>query len=490
MKSNGSDETGGSAGSGDRYDRTQSHDIFAISPLDGRYKDRLKGLEKYFSEGALIRYRIGVEAQWLIYLHEVLPDLKPLPPKILDYLQGAGFDHNSGEPHALESADLEQVKAIESKTNHDVKAVEYYLRGKLGALGASPQILAMIHFACTSEDINNLAYGLMLKNYRDKRLVPLYDQLLQVLSSLVSRYKGHAILARTHGQTASPTTMGKELAVFAHRLSRQRNRLVLQPIEGKINGAVGNYNAHVAAYPDVSWPKIAKIFLVDYLGLFQNPLTTQIENHDSLIETLEILHHINAILIGLCRDLWSYTSIGYFKQKTSPDEVGSSTMPHKVNPIDFENAEGNLGIAMGLIRHFNEKLPISRWQRDLTDSTVMRSIGVIMGHTELAWKSLQKGLQKIDLDPQRTALDLDQSWEVLAEPLQTVLRRFGVVDAYERLKQATRGLGLTRQGYLDLVASSHEIPEEFRSRLMKLEPYQYTGLAERLAEDYVSRGTP
>jgi adenylosuccinate lyase len=282
--------------------------------------------------------------------------------------------------------------------------------------------------------------------------------------------------------------MGKELAVFAHRLSRQRSRLVLQPIEAKINGAVGNYNAHKTAYPDIPWPKVAKDFLVDHLGLSQNPLTTQIENHDSLVELLSILKHLNVILTGLCRDLWSYISIGYFRQKASPHEVGSSTMPHKVNPIDFENAEGNLGLAVGLISHLSEKLPISRWQRDLTDSTVLRSLGVVMGHTELAWKSLQKGLQKIDLDPAKTRQDLDQSWEVLSEPVQTVLRRFGVVDAYERLKAATRGVGLSKQGYQDLVKSCHEIPEEYRKQLLQLEPHRYIGLAEHLAEDFLSQG--
>lgn len=454
--------------------------LWAVSPLDGRYRSKLSGLGAVVGEGGLIGYRAYVEAQWLLHLAEV-PHLKAslvltsADRKILDDFRPAAAA--SFAPH---------VKEIEQTTNHDVKAVEYLLQQRLRDAGATPATLAFIHFACTSEDINNLAYALMLKDLRAHRLLPSMTALTHDLANKAAQYADLAMLARTHGQTASPTTVGKEMAVFGRRLWRQTERLRTLGLEGKINGAVGNYNAHRVAYPDVDWEGVAKTFVEGRLGLVFNPLTTQIENHDSLVEFAAILGHFNTILIGLCRDFWGYISLGYFRQKVNDKEVGSSTMPHKVNPIDFENAEGNLGIANALASHFVEKLPVSRWQRDLSDSTVLRALGTLVGHSELAWRSLATGLGKVTADPARLALDLDGAWEVLAEPVQTVMRRHGVVDAYERLKAATRGQAVTRAILIDLIDATKELPEAAKAALRALTPKAYIGDAAMLARRFAT----
>ncbi len=453
----------------------------AVSPLDGRYRTQLTGLGDIASESGLIGYRLYVEAQWLLHLANE-PQLKPFI-KMTDHVAQALKEFT---PPPLDPNIAARVKGIERTTNHDVKAVEYHLRDYLTNISASPETLSFIHFACTSEDINNLSYALMLKDARDRRVTPLLDQLLKELSSKSVAHAALPMLSRTHGQTASPTTLGKELAVFGRRLLRQRRTLVALPIEGKINGAVGNYNAHVVAFPEVDWPEVSRSFIKRRLGLSFNPLTTQIENHDSLVEFVTTLSHINTILIGLSRDIWGYISLGYFRQEVREGEVGSSTMPHKVNPIDFENAEGNLGLANALARHFAEKLPISRWQRDLSDSTVLRSLGSLLGHTELGWRSFLKGLGKIAVDHDRLSADLSQAWEVLAEPVQTVMRRYGVVDAYERLKAATRGRPtVTRDVLHVLVDECTQLPPAAKAQLKAMTPAQYVGLGERLTHEFV-----
>lgn len=453
----------------------------AITPLDGRYRAKLDGLARLVSEGGLIRYRLRVESRWLLFLGTI--------PAI-----ASGFDLTPAVRAELMrdcltagDASERRVKSIEQTTNHDVKAVEYLMRERLTAVGASPQVLAHLHFACTSEDINNLSYALMLKDWRDQRLLPLVDKVILALADKAESFAALAMLARTHGQTASPTTLGKELAVFGHRLLRQRERLAQQPIEGKINGAVGNFNAHLSAFPALDWAQLAQNFVQAELGLAYNPLTTQIENHDSMVEALGHVRLLSTIAIGLCRDVWGYVSLGYFSQKSLPGEVGSSTMPHKVNPIDFENAEGNFGLGAALAAHFQDKLPISRWQRDLSDSTVLRAFGEIAGHTELALQSLLKGLGKIEAAPARLAADLDSAWEVLAEPIQTVLRRYGVADAYERLKAATRGQAVGREALHSLIRAATELPESERLRLLELTPAAYIGAAPQLARDFVRR---
>lgn len=453
--------------------------LFAISAVDGRYRSKVGELSEICSEAGLIANRIRVEAAWLLQLAE-------------DPALGQDLSLTPSLKSALERLTVEppkeacyKVKDYEATTNHDVKAVEYYLRDELSAAGAQDAQLAFIHFACTSEDINNLAYAMMLKDGRDRALLPLWDLILADLKDKVSQFKDLPMLSRTHGQTASPTTLGKELAVFAHRLNRKRSQLLDLKLEGKMSGAVGNYNAHISAYPDVDWPLISRKLIEDRLGLKQNPLTTQIENHDSMIEFCEIVKHFNTILIGFSRDIWSYISIGYFKQQSKAGEVGSSTMPHKVNPIDFENAEGNLGIANGLITHLADKLPISRWQRDLSDSTVQRVLGTVFGHCLVAYRSLLKGLGKIEVNEARLAEDLDKSWEVMAEPVQTVMRRFGVMDAYERLKAATRGQAVNAEAIQGIINDSEEIPQSLKEKLMSLSPRDYTGLAGKLAEDFL-----
>ena len=451
------------------------HTLNAISPVDGRYLGKLQDLTDLVSESALIKARIKVEAHWLLYLAEhaeIQKDLVLTAPvkKALE-----GLSQSPADSAAL------KVKEIEATTNHDVKAVEYYIREVLLEAGADNKVLAFIHFACTSEDINNLSYGLILKDAREKSLIPTMDQIISHLSEMAVTHKETPMLSRTHGQTASPTTLGKECAVFAHRLQRQRVQLESLKILGKMNGAVGNYNAHLIAYPTIQWHEFSKGFIKN-LGLEQNPLTTQIENHDSMVEYFDCVKRFNTILIGFCRDIWSYISIGYFRQKPKEGEVGSSTMPHKVNPIDFENAEGNLGIANSLLGHFAEKLPISRWQRDLSDSTVQRAIGPAFGHSVLAYKSCLKGLHKLHVQEGTLLKDLDEAWEVLGEAVQTVLRRYGAHDAYEQLKKATRGQSVTKEALHDLIDSSAILPQEVKQTLKNLHPKDYTGCANILVE--------
>jgi len=458
-----------------------NHALGALSPLDGRYHREVKDLAPLVSESGLINYRLRVEAAWLLHLasepavaHELT--WSPSARSLLE-----GLARGEGPSSAA------RVREIEQSTNHDVKACEYHLRELLAAAGANTRALAFVHFALTSEDVNNLAYALMLEEARKSQILPLMDAILLDLRAKAAQYASTAMLARTHGQPASPTTLGKEFAVFGHRLTRQREHFAKLRLEGKLNGAVGNYNAHLAAYPDVDWIDMTRRFIEQGLGLVQNPFTTQIENHDSMIEYLDALRRFDIILIGLARDLWGYIAIGHFSQKLRDSEVGSSTMPHKVNPIDFENAEGNLGIACALIQHFAEKLPISRWQRDLSDSTVQRNLGTILGHSAVAMKSMLKGLSKITAEEDRIARELNGAWEVLAEPIQTVMRRYGIIDAYERLKEATRGRPVTEDLLRDLIRNCPEIPKPERERLLTLTPSTYTGWAARLAQDFAAR---
>jgi len=440
-----------------------------LSPLDGRYAGKTGPLRALFSEFGLMRLRTRVELRWL----EALADsgaagaLAPLEPGARAHLQSiaAGFD----------LGDAERIKALEAETNHDVKAVEYYLRERLASREDTRSLLAFIHFACTSEDINNLAYGLMLVQGREQVLLPAMRALAERLRGLAHAHASVAMLARTHGQSASPTTLGKELANVTARLERQIAQLEAVTVLGKMNGAVGNFNAHLAACPEADWPAIAAAF-VRGLGLEWNPYTTQIEPHDCIAEYLHALCRFNTVVIDLCRDCWGYVSLGYFRQRQVEGEIGSSTMPHKVNPIDFENAEGNLGIANALAEKLARKLPVSRWQRDLTDSTALRNLGVVAGHSLLAWDACLKGLGKLEVDREAMAADLDGAWEVLAEAVQTVMRRWGVADSYEQLKALTRGRPVDR-ATLHAFIRSAAIPEAERARLLALTPADYVGNA-------------
>jgi adenylosuccinate lyase len=448
--------------------------LAALSPLDGRYARTLDPLRAYFSEQALIRYRVRIELAWLEALasERAIKELKPFAPKTKSALQKV--------VEAFSEGDAEKIKRIEAETNHDVKAIEYWLKGKLGEDPQAQRSLEFIHFACTSEDINNLAYALMLREAREQVMLPRLDELVEALKRLAHRHAGLAMLSRTHGQPASPTTLGKEMANFAHRLARARSRIAAVPVMGKANGAVGNYNAHVAAYPGFDWERFGRRF-VERLGLQFNPYTTQIEPHDWLAELLDAYAGANSILLDLDRDLWGYVSLGYFRQKTKKGEVGSSTMPHKVNPIDFENSEGNIGIANALLRHLADKLPVSRWQRDLSDSTAQRNVGAALGHSLLAYASCLRGLAKLEADPARLAEDLDANWEVLAEAVQQVMRRHGVPEAYEKLKDMSRGKRLDRAQLAEFVKAL-DIPDEAKKRLLALTPGKYTGLAAELAK--------
>jgi len=449
--------------------------LTALSPLDGRYHNRVAALRGTFSELGLIRLRVRIEIEWLKTLaaEPSIPEVPPFSPPTIVQLDDVSAKFSE--------ADGESIKATEARINHDVKAVEYFLREKLVGNREVMKVAEFFHFACTSEDINNLAHALMLKRARDEIMLPALDKVIEKLAKLTAELADCAMLARTHGQPASPTTMGKELANVAHRLLRARERIADVKITGKFNGAVGNYNAHVAAYPGVNWERIAR-GLVERLGLEFNAYTTQIEPHDSLAELFDAFARANTILIDLDRDLWGYISLGYFRQKAKPDEVGSSTMPHKVNPIDFENSEGNLGIANALLRHLAEKLPVSRWQRDLTDSTVLRNMGVALGHALLGYDSCLKGLDKLDADRGRIAADLNANWEVLAEPIQTVMRRHGIADAYEKLKTLTRGKeGITREA-LHAFINGLALPDAEKQRLLALTPATYIGKATELAK--------
>ena len=449
--------------------------LLALSPLDGRYAGKVAALRPIFSEFGLIKARVRVEVEWLLALADEpgIVELAPLSAGAIARLRALsdGFD----------STDAARVKAIEATTNHDVKAVEYFIKEKLKDDASLASALEFVHFACTSEDINNLSYSLMLRQARADVLLPALDTLLEGLRVLAHAHAGLPMLSRTHGQTASPTTVGKELANVVARLQRQRRQLAAIEMPGKINGAVGNYNAHAIAYPDLDWRAFAQRF-VHSLGLDFNAYTTQIEPHDGIAELCDVQRRINIIAIDLCRDLWGYISQGYFKQTVKAGEVGSSTMPHKVNPIDFENAEGNFGIANSLLGHFSEKLPISRWQRDLTDSTVLRALGTAFGHSLIAFDSLARGLGKLSVNPERLAADLDAAWEVLAEPVQTVMRRHGLPNPYEQLKALTRGHGIDQAALREFVATL-DLPADAKKRLAELTPASYIGLAEALARE-------
>ncbi|MGD9601304.1 MAG: adenylosuccinate lyase [Gammaproteobacteria bacterium] len=449
--------------------------LTALSPLDGRYARHTVALREHLSEFGLIRARTRIEVRWLQCLaaHPGIPELAPFSADEHAWLDAivAGFS----------LADATRIKAIEQTTNHDVKAVEYFLRERCEAHPTLARAIPFLHFACTSEDINNLAHALMLRDARDGVLLPKYRAIEAALVALAHDSADAAMLARTHGQPATPTTMGKELANVVARLRRQAGQLASVPLLGKFNGAVGNYNAHLAAFPDVDWPAVSRGF-VSSLGLEWNPYTTQIEPHDCIAEFCAAGQRLNTILIDFCRDAWGYISIGYFRQQRVASEVGSSTMPHKVNPIDFENAEGNCGVANALFEHFAAKLPISRWQRDLTDSTVLRNLGAALGYTVIALESCRRGLGKLALDRARLDADLDAAWEVLAEPIQTVMRRYGIADSYEVLKGLTRGARIERadlHAFIDTLA----LPDSERGRLKALSPATYLGDAIRLARE-------
>ncbi|MBA8887977.1 adenylosuccinate lyase [Dokdonella fugitiva] len=450
-----------------------SSTLTALSPLDGRYAGKTAALRPIFSEYGLMHRRVQVELRWLLALADE-PKIAEVPP-----LSTAARAALLAIGDAFSEADGERIKEIERTTNHDVKAVEYFIKEKVAGHAELAAAKEFIHFACTSEDINNLAYALMLRDARDGVLLPAFDAVAAKLRALAHEHAALPMLSRTHGQTASPTTLGKEIANVLARLERQRRQIAAVELTGKINGAVGNYNAHVVAYPEVDWPVFARRF-VESLGLVFNPYTTQIEPHDCVAEIGDAVRRANTILVDFARDVWGYISLGYFRQQLKAGEVGSSTMPHKVNPIDFENAEGNFGLANALFEHFSAKLPISRWQRDLTDSTVLRALGTAFGHTQIALDALQRGLGKLNAAPDRLAADLDASWEVLAEAVQTVMRRYGLPEPYEQLKALTRGQGITRDALLGFVASL-ELPADAKQRLLALVPGGYVGLAPGLA---------
>ncbi len=456
--------------------------LLALSPIDGRYAAKVDALRPIFSEFGLIKARVRVEVEWLLALaaEPGIVELKPFSDGAAAKLRALAKDFSV--------EDAASVKAIERTTNHDVKAVEYFIKEQLKSLpstgsgddGELGPALEFVHFACTSEDINNLSYALMLSEARESVLLPALGKLTDSLRELAHAHATLPMLSRTHGQTASPTTVGKEFANVVARLERQRKQLTNVELLGKINGAVGNYNAHVVAYPDVDWPAFAQRFVTS-LGLTLNPYTTQIEPHDCIAELCDAQRRINTIVIDLCRDVWGYISLGYFKQSVKAGEVGSSTMPHKVNPIDFENAEGNLGIANALLTHFSEKLPISRFQRDLTDSTVLRALGTAFGHSLVALDALQRGLCKLNANPERIAADLNAAWEVLAEPIQTVMRRYGLPNPYEQLKALTRGHGIDAEAMRTFI-NSLDLPADAKQRLLDLTPGSYTGLAAELGK--------
>ena len=449
--------------------------LTAISPIDGRYGSKTERLRSVFSEYGLIRYRVIVEVRWLQHL-AANPEITEVPE--------FSAEANAQLNQLAESFTLEQamrIKEIERTTNHDVKAVEYLIKETIADSAELNAVSEFVHFACTSEDINNLSHALMLKEGRDQVMVPALQDIADQLSAMAREFAEVPMLSRTHGQTASPTTVGKEFANVAFRLQRQITQINNVPMLGKINGAVGNYNAHISAYPAIDWPASAKQF-IEQLGLEHNPYTTQIEPHDYMAELFDGLARANTILIDFARDIWGYISVGYFKQKTIAGEVGSSTMPHKVNPIDFENAEGNMGIANALYGHLAAKLPISRWQRDLTDSTVLRNMGVGLGYSLIACASLDKGIGKLQLNHERLAADLDSSWEVLAEPIQTVMRRYGIEEPYEKLKALTRG-NVMDQDTIQSFIDSLEMPDQAKAELKALTPGLYTGNASQQAKD-------
>jgi adenylosuccinate lyase len=447
--------------------------LTAVSPVDGRYGSKTADLRPIFSEFGLIRHRVLVEVRWLQALADEagIPEVPPLSGHARNILDGIAENFSEDDAH--------RVKNIERTTNHDVKAVEYFIKERITGNVELEAVSEFIHFACTSEDINNLSHALMLREGRGQVLIPQMDEIIAAVRVLAHDLADLPMLSRTHGQPASPTSLGKEMANVVHRLVRQRDQVAGVPLLGKINGAVGNYNAHLAAYPDLDWSAFARRF-VESFGLDWNPYTTQIEPHDYMAELFDAVTRFNTILIDFCRDVWGYISLGYFRQKTVAGEIGSSTMPHKVNPIDFENAEGNLGIANALLGHLAQKLPVSRWQRDLTDSTVLRNLGVGLAHTSIALQSAMKGISKLEADPQRLTADLDGNWEVLAEAIQTVMRRYGVDRPYERLKELTRGRRMGREE-MESFVDTLEIPEAAKAQLKALSPFSYTGNAAKQA---------
>jgi len=453
--------------------------LSAISPIDGRYADKTWDLRSICSEYGLIRYRLIVEVRWLQALaaEPEVGDIEPFSAEATEFLDSLvnDFDINEGQ----------QVKSIEDTTNHDVKAVEYYLRNKIKNVDEIAHVNEFIHFGCTSEDINNLAYAQMLRDARDDNLLPAIDRVIEEISALAEAHADTPMLSRTHGQSASPTTLGKEMAVFVQRLVRQRALLAEVTIFGKMNGAVGNYNAHFAAYPNADWPGIATRFIRG-MNLEVSPATTQIEPHDFIAEFFHALMRVNTVLLDFSKDIWGYISLGYFKQATVEGEVGSSTMPHKVNPIDFENAEGNLGLANAIMDHLAAKLPISRWQRDLTDSTVLRNLGVGLAHGGVAYASLLKGINKLEANPARLDADLEDNWIVLAEAVQTVMRIRGISGAYEQLKALTRGKVIDANAMRDFIESL-DIPADDKARLKAMRPHDYVGNAPEQAR--AIRGT-
>lgn len=449
--------------------------LTAISPVDGRYGAKTQELRAIFSEFGLLRFRVEVEVRWLQALAEHA-DIREVPA--LSAEANAYLDQIVAN---FCEADGQRIKDIESTTNHDVKAVEYFLKEKVEALPELAAVSEFIHFACTSEDINNNAHALMLKAGREQVIAPYCQQLVSEVKRLAAQYRDVPMLSRTHGQPASPTTLGKEMANVAYRLERQLKQILAVEMLAKINGAVGNYNAHMSAYPEVDWHDFAEKF-VTRLGLDFNPYTTQIEPHDYIAELFDALARFNTILLDFDRDVWGYISVGYFKQRTVAGEIGSSTMPHKVNPIDFENSEGNLGLANAIFNHLAAKLPVSRWQRDLTDSTVLRNLGVAVGYSLIAYQATLKGISKLEANPVALAEDLDQNWEVLAEPIQTVMRRYGIEKPYEKLKELTRGKRVDAEGmrtFIDGLA----LPESVKDELKLLTPANYIGRAIQLTDE-------
>ncbi len=445
------------------------NELTAISPVDGRYGSKTAAFRDLFSEYGLIRHRVLVEVRWFQALanNNEIAEVPALDETALNVLNSI-VDNFS-------VTDAERIKTIERTTNHDVKAVEYFLKEKIQGNATLEASNEFLHFACTSEDINNLSHGLMLKAGREKVLLPAMDEIIDNLTKQAQEFAAQPMLSRTHGQTASPTTVGKELANVVYRLRKQRDQVAETEIYGKANGAVGNYNAHISAYPEIDWPAFSQQF-IESIGLQINPFTIQIEPHDYMAEMFDAISRFNTILIDLSRDIWAYISNAYFKQKTVAGEIGSSTMPHKVNPIDFENAEGNLGIANALFNHLSLKLPVSRWQRDLTDSTVLRNLGVGFAHSLIAYQSLLKGLNKLEINVDVIEADLNASWEVLAEPIQTVMRRYGIENPYEKLKELTRGKTITQQAFKEFIQTL-DIPEDARQKLLKLTPLNYIGNA-------------
>lgn len=448
--------------------------LTAVSPLDGRYASKTEELRSIFSEYGLMRFRVQVELTWLRHL-AACPQIKEVP-----HFSKETEDFISSIIKNFSVEDALDIKKREAVTNHDVKAVEYFLKDKTKDNAEISRVREFIHFACTSEDINNNSHALMLKTARDEAILPVMDQVIAAITDLAHKYADLPLLARTHGQPASPTTVGKEMATFVYRLRKQRDAYAKVVILGKMNGAVGNWNAHNVAYPDINWEDFSRKFEAD-LGLEMNPYTTQIESHDYMAEMFDAVDRFNTILIDFDRDIWGYISYGTFTQKTIKGEIGSSTMPHKVNPIDFENSEGNLGIANALFKHLGNKLPISRFQRDLTDSTVLRNLGVAFGYCLIAWKSTLKGITKLQANPEHTANELNDNWEVLAEPYQTVMRRYGIANPYEKLKELTRGRKVTEE-IMENFLENLDMPEEAKALLRKLTPASYTGIASKLAQ--------